>query len=252
MKFILGTKKEMTRKFKDSGEIVPVTVVCAGPCFVTQVKTKEKDGYSAIQVGFGEKKKLKKPLSGHLKNLGKFRWLKEFKIDENTEVNRGQKFDASIFNLGDIVDVAGTSIGRGFQGVVKRHDFAGGHASHGHKDQLRMPGSIGAGGPGRVFKGRRMAGRMGDEKTTIKNLEILDIDKDNNLIYIKGAVPGARGSFIEIKAKGDMKFEKIIEEKPAFAKATAGEEEKKDNQEKEKTQVLEEQKTEEKIQEKKD
>jgi large subunit ribosomal protein L3 len=201
MKFILGKKLEMTQKFKDDGKVVPVTAVLAGPCTVTQVRTEDKDGYSAVQVGFGFKKKLNKPEKGHLKDLDNFRYLKEFRLDKiknEEKLKLGDKIDVNIFEIGDVVKVSGTSKGKGFQGVVKRHKFAGSPASHGHKDQLRMPGSIGATGPARVFKNTRMPGRMGGERVSVKNLEIIDIDKDKNILFIKGAIPGARNSLVEI------------------------------------------------------
>lgn len=204
MKFILGEKKEMTQKFSEDGTVIPVTAVKAGPCFVTQVKTKENDNYGAVQVGYGFKKKLNKPLSGHLKELENFKHLKEFRLDEGQELGKGYKFDISIFEPGEKVKVTGFSKGKGFQGVVKRHGFSGSPASHGHKDQLRMPGSIGSTGPARVFKGVKMAGRMGGRSATIKNLEIVEVDKKNGLLFIKGALPGARNSLILISAPGDF------------------------------------------------
>lgn len=200
MKFILGKKIEMTQKFKDDGQVVPVTMIEAGPCFITQIKTKDKDGYWAVQIGFG-RKKINKPLSGHLKDLGNFRYLREFILeDKEIEKNKNDKITVADFVLGDLVEVIGISKGKGFQGVVKRHHFAGSMATHGHKDQLRMPGSIGSTAPQRVYRGMRMAGRMGGERVTVKNLEVVEINSEKNLIYLKGAVPGGRGSLLSIRS----------------------------------------------------
>ncbi|PIP18037.1 MAG: 50S ribosomal protein L3 [Parcubacteria group bacterium CG23_combo_of_CG06-09_8_20_14_all_35_9] len=207
MKFILGKKIEMTQKFKENGKAIPVTVIEAGPCFITQIKTKEKEGYEAVRIGFGFKKKINKPLKGHLEKIkneklkmknGGIRWLREFRVP-NPKLKVGEAIDVSIFQKGDKVKISGISKGKGFQGVVKRHGFHGSPASHGHKDQLRMPGSIGATDAARVFKGTRMAGRMGGERVTVKNLEIIEINKDKNLLIVKGAVPGARNSLVEIR-----------------------------------------------------
>lgn len=217
MKFILGKKLEMTQRFRGDGRVVPVTLVQAGPCVITQVKKMKKDGYNAIQFGFGKKNKINKPKSGHLKNLGNLRFLREMrlpageeKVLESAEV--GKQASAAIFAPGDIVKVTGVSKGKGFQGVVRRHGFHGSPASHGHKDQLRMPGSIGAGGVQRVPKGRRMGGHMGNEQSTVRNLEIVDVDKENNILAIKGAVPGARNSLVIIEGDGEMVFEKAATE----------------------------------------
>ena len=199
MKFILGKKIEMSQKFNEDGALIPVTLVKAGPCTVTQVKTLEKDTYEAVQVGFEFKKKLDKPLRGHLKDLENFRYLCEFRC-ESKDWSKGKKIDVSIFTPGELVRVTGVSKGKGFAGVVKRHGFHGQSPSHGHKDQLRMPGSIGATAPQRVFRGMRMAGRMGGDQVTIKNLKIIEVDKEKNLLVLKGAVPGARNSLLEIQS----------------------------------------------------
>jgi len=202
MKAILGKKLNMTQIWNAEGKVVPVTVIEAGPCTVTQVKSAEKDGYAAVQLGFGNKKKITKPLQGHLKNLPRLRWFREVRCQvsgvSGSEVKRGDAVDVSIFAPGDIVKVSGTSKGKGFQGVVKRHGFHGSPATHGHKDQLRMPGSIGSGGVQKVFKGTRMAGRMGGERATVSNLEVVAVDKEKNQLMIKGAVPGARGGLVVI------------------------------------------------------
>jgi large subunit ribosomal protein L3 len=207
----------MTQVFLPNGEVVPVTKIKAGPCVVVQVKDGEKDNQKAIQIGFGEKKefRLKKPQAGHLKGLSPVRFLKDFALDKVENIEKGDFIAVDTFVSGDVVDVVGFSKGRGFAGVVKRHHFRGGPASHGHKDNLRMPGSIGAGGVQRVFKGMRMGGRMGGEQVTIKNLEIVEVNPQDNILYIKGAVPGGRNGLIIIKGQGDLKINKksAIEEK---------------------------------------
>lgn len=212
MKFILGTKDGMAQVFRADGTVVPVTRVKAGPCVVTQVKKQEKDGVDSVQVGFFEQKqfRLNKPQQGHLKGLPMVKILKEFHNGKDNELKRGDKFTVKIFESGDKVEVIGWSKGKGFQGVVKRHQFRGGPASHGHKDNLRMPGSIGAGGVQRVFKGMRMGGHMGDAQVTIKNLEIVEVHPETNEILIKGAVPGARGSLLVISgASGKIVVEGV-------------------------------------------
>lgn len=198
MKILLGKKREMTQIFKDDGTVVPVTLVDAGPCTVTAVKTNPA-GKTAVVLGFGEKKNVNKAQKGEWKELGSFELTREFPVDGDAP-EQGAVLAADLFEAGDKVTVVGTSKGKGFQGVVKRHGFAGSPASHGHKDQLRMPGSIGAQGPQRVLKGVRMAGRMGGNQVTVKNLEIVEVNKDANTVAIKGAVPGARGSVLTILA----------------------------------------------------
>lgn len=214
MKFILAEKKEMTQQFAEDGTVIPVTRIVAGPCVITQSKTADKDGYTAIQVAFGTKNHINKPLAGHLKDLGKFRYLKEFKISEEeaNKIKIGDKITAKIFQPGDIVKVSGTSKGKGFQGVVKRWGFHGSPASHGHKDQLRMPGSIGATGPAHVFKGTKMGGRMGGSQVTVTNLEIVKINPETNEIFIKGAVPGPRNNLLLLSGAGDLVLEEIKSE----------------------------------------
>jgi len=201
MKFILGTKEEMTQIFDDNGDVSPVTVINAGPIVVTQIKSLEKDGYDSVQIGYGEKKEknINKPEKGHLKDAGNLRYLKEFELKEG--MNIGDKVDVSDFKKGDVVTISAISKGKGFQGVVKRHNFAGGPRTHGQKHSERKPGSIGSTGPQRVFKGTRMAGRMGSDRITVKNLKIVQVDKENNKIFIKGAVPGKRGTLVEIISK---------------------------------------------------
>ncbi|OGY41379.1 MAG: 50S ribosomal protein L3 [Candidatus Buchananbacteria bacterium RBG_13_36_9] len=209
MKYILGKKLEMSEKFKADGEVIPVTIVSAGPCFISQIKTMEKDGYKSVQVGFGQKRKLNKSAQGHLKNLPAARYLREFLIDEQdkSEYKKGQEIKVDVFNQGEKVKVIGTSKGRGFQGVVKRHGFSGAPKTHGTKDQLRHSGSVGAKGVAHTFKGTKMGGHMGADRVTISNLEIIDIDPAKNLLYIKGAIPGSRNGLVEISAPGVMKLE---------------------------------------------
>lgn len=201
MKAILGRKLEMTQIFAEDGTVTPVTLVQAGPCTILDVRSDEKDHYDAMVLGYETAKSMNKAQTGSFGDLGSFAIIREIRANGQLEVNRGDTLDVSIFELGDKVDVTGQSKGRGFQGVVKRHGFAGSPASHGHKDQLRMPGSIGSTGPQRVFKGTRMAGRMGNDQVTVKNLEIVKIDPKKNIIAIKGAIPGARGGLLKIMAR---------------------------------------------------
>ncbi len=197
MKFILAKKIEMTQVLRPDGTVVPVTLVQAGPCVVTQVKEAETDGVAAVQIGFAPAKKLSKPEAGHLKDLPQMSELRDFRVDGKTELKRGDAIDASLFQAGDLVHVSGISKGKGFQGVVKRHGFHGHPTSHGHKDQERMPGSIGAGGVQKVMKGKRMAGRMGNERVTVQKLQVVEV-RDGGILAIKGAVPGARHAVLEI------------------------------------------------------
>jgi len=237
-KFILAEKREMTQKFADDGTVIPVTKVVAGPCVITQIKDSEKDGYIAVQIGFGSKRKLSKPLQGHLKKTGNFQYLREFRLnkEEVKDLKVGDKLEASTFQAGDMVKVSGSSKGKGFQGVVKRHGFHGSPASHGHKDQLRMPGSIGAGGPQHVFRGVRMGGRMGGEMVSVKNLEVIEVDSKKNEIFIKGAVPGAKSNLILISGAGDLIIS-IPEEKEDNKKTSDQIEEVKTNLEENKSEV---------------
>ena len=200
-KFILGTKQYMTQVFDEKGMAHPATVLSVGPVTVTQAKNIDKDGYQAVQVGYGERreKNINQAQKGHLKDLGLFRYIKEFRTEE--EMKRGDIIDVSKFEVGDVVEISATSKGKGFQGVVKRHGFAGGPRTHGNKHHERTPGSIGAQGPQRVLKGVRMAGRMGTDRVTVKNLKVLQVDKENNQLVLRGAVPGYRGTLVEIKVK---------------------------------------------------
>lgn len=200
MKFILGKKLNMVQYFTSEGKAVPATLIDAGPVTVVQVKNKESDGYAALQFGYGVQKKerLSKAVVGHMKDLGSFEVLKELRT-EGEGMKAGDTLDASAFAIGDMVSVAGISKAKGFQGVVKRHGFHGGPRSHGQKHSEREPGSIGGGLRTRVPKGMRMAGRMGGVRISVRNLEIVDVDAVNNQILIKGAIPGRRGTLIEIK-----------------------------------------------------
>ncbi len=200
LKGIIGRKLGMAQVFKDNGEAAAVTAVEAGPCVIIQVKTAAKEGYNAVQLGFGEAKRLKSPQRGHLKGLGKFQYLREFRVDDAEAAEVGDSVDVNLFQAGDLVDVTGISKSKGFAGVVKRHHFAGGPKTHGQSDRHRHPGSIGATtSPGRVWKGMRMAGRMGHDRVTVRNLEVLGVEPDRNLLLIGGAVPGNRNGLLLIR-----------------------------------------------------
>lgn len=204
MKFILGTKQNMTQIFNKEGKVFPVTVLNTGDMTVLQVKKKDTDGYSALKVGFGDKKakNISKAQLGEMKSFGTFRTLKEFRLEDEASLPEiGSKITLEVFNPGDVVEVSAISKGKGFQGVVKRHGFKGGPRSHGQKHSEREPGSIGGGGRdgGRVAKGMRMAGRMGGDRITVKNLKVIEVDREANQIYILGAIPGRRGTLVEIK-----------------------------------------------------
>lgn len=203
MKNILGRKIGMTQIFLENGDVVPVTVIEAGPVYVVQKKTKEKEGYNAIQVAFGDvnEKKVIKPIKGHFDkaNVAYKKYLREFKVENPDEFEIGQEIKADVFSVGDKVDVTGTSKGKGTQGVIKRHGFGRGRESHGSKFH-RMPGGMSAGTyPGRVFKGHRMMGRMGNERVTAQNLQVIRVDADKNLLLVKGAVPGPKKGLVIIK-----------------------------------------------------
>lgn len=204
MKAILGKKIGMTQIFSESGEAIPVTVIEAGPCFVTQVKTVERDGYSAVQLGFGEVKpqRLSGGEKGHLKrnNVPTLRHLREFRLRKGEEVKEGDCILASVFEVGDRVDVIGISKGRGFAGLVKRHHFKGGPKTHGQSDRQRRAGSIGAtSSPGHIWKGLRMAGHMGAARVSAQNLRVELVDAERNLLAVRGSVPGANGGLVMIK-----------------------------------------------------
>jgi large subunit ribosomal protein L3 len=196
---IIGKKVGMTQVFRDNGKMEAVTLIEAGPCTVTQVKTADKEGYDAIQLGFGQAKRLTKAEQGHIKELGKFRYLREFSIADPKTVKVGDKIDVNVFQTGDVVNVAGISKGKGFAGVVKRHHFKGGPKTHGQSDRWRAPGSIGSTTtPGHVVKGMRMAGHMGLERVTARRLEVLRIDAEKNLLLLVGPVPGNRDGLLLI------------------------------------------------------
>ncbi len=197
---IIGKKIGMTQFFRATGEVVAVTAVEAGPCYVAQLKTEAREGYNAIQLGFGQAKRLNSPQKAHLKGMDQLKYLREFRVGDVTSIQVGQKVDVSLFRPNDLVDIIGFSKGRGFAGVVKRHHFAGGPKTHGQSDRHRAPGSIGAGTfPGRVLKGTRMAGHMGNKRVTVRNLEVIEVDPARNLLLVKGAVPGARKGLLLIK-----------------------------------------------------
>jgi large subunit ribosomal protein L3 len=218
LKGLLGIKLGMAQVFDDTGAVTPVTIIQAGPCYVTQVKTEETDGYTAVQVGFQETKerRLTRGQLGHLGRLAKgkqrasngmppLRHLREFRTKNAADYEVGQELTVDQFEVGDRIDVVGTTKGRGFTGVVKRYGFRGGPKTHGQSDRQRAPGSIGAtSGTGHVFKGKKMAGRSGNERHTAQNLQVVRIDSDKNLIAIKGSVPGSKGGLVVIQqaAKG--------------------------------------------------
>jgi large subunit ribosomal protein L3 len=204
MKGIIGKKVGMTQVFDENGTVTPVTLIEAGPCYITQKKTMEQDGYNAVQLGFEEttEKRLTKPQLGHLKksNVPNLRHLREFRVENLDDYEEGQKIDVSVFEVGEIVDVIGTSKGKGFAGTVKRHHFKGGPKTHGQSDRWRAPGSAGAGStPGRVFKGIRMSGRMGNEQVTVQNLRLILVEADKNLLGVKGAIPGGKNGLVIIR-----------------------------------------------------
>jgi large subunit ribosomal protein L3 len=200
---LLGRKIGMTQVFGPTGEVIPVTVLEVGPCVVTQIRTRDRDGYEAVQIGFGEArpKSLTKPQKGHLAGAGQLlRYLREFKAESFDDLSVGQVLTADLFEAGELVDVTGTSKGRGFQGVMKRHHFRGGPRTHGQSDRARAPGSIGAGtDPGHVFKGTRMAGRMGNRRITTQNLVVVEILLDKNVVLVRGSVPGAKNGLVMIR-----------------------------------------------------
>ncbi len=208
MKFILGKKLSMTQVWKDD-KVIAVTAVLATPCVITQVKTKTKDGYEAIQLGAGDRKakNINKPQLGHVKNLDiKPAHTKEFRVENTDAFKVGDVISVEAFLDGDGINVTGTSKGKGFQGVVKRHHFSGHMRTHGNKDQERMGGSIGPKGPAHVFKGTRMGGRMGGDRVTTTNLEVVSVDAEKNIIYVKGSVPGSINGLVMIVGKGDMQL----------------------------------------------
>lgn len=212
MKGIIGKKVGMTQIFDEQGTVTPVTVIQAGPCFVTQLRTAERDGYTAVQLGFEETKpgRLTKGQLGHLQrnDLPALRYLREFRVrNGSVELEEGQEITVSnAFDVGDHVDIVGTSKGRGFAGTIKRYNFNRGPKTHGQSDRERAVGSIGATStPGRVFKGKKMPGRMGNQRVTAQNLEVMVVDDERNLLAVKGSIPGAKGGLVVIKATVDRK-----------------------------------------------
>jgi len=204
MKFILATKKNMTEYFSPEGSVIPVTILSAGPVTVTKIFEKEKDGYNSVQVGFGTQKKerVSRSSAGAMKGAF-YKTLKEFRLKPNdkSDAKEGDVIDVSVFTPGDKLQVSSISKGKGFQGVVKRHSFAGGPRTHGQKHSEREPGSIGGGLRTHVPRGMRMAGRMGGDRITQKNLKVISVDKENNIMLVKGAIAGKRGSLVEIVSR---------------------------------------------------
>ncbi len=207
---LLGRKVGMAQFFVENGERVPVTVLQVGPCFVTQIKTEEKDGYTALQLGFEEGKHLIKPARGHLKNLPPLKHLAEVRTGNVAQYELGQKLSVGMFATGTLVDVAGVSKGKGHAGVVKRYHFKGGPVTHGQSDRLRRGGASGATTtPGRVLKGMRMAGQLGNKHATVLNIEVVQVDAERNLLLVKGTVPGANGALVFVrKARKEKKVPK--------------------------------------------
>ncbi len=217
---LLGKKVGMVQIYSEKGEAIPVTVLEVGPCFVTQIKTPEKDGYAAVQMGFEEIKRLNKPARGHLKNLPSLKNLLEVRTTSTGNFQVGQKLNVSLFASGDLVDVSGVSKGKGHAGVVKRHHFKGGKKTHGQSDRVRRPGSSGATTtPGRVLRGLRMAGQMGNKRVTTLNLEVVQVDQERNLLAVKGAVPGARGGLLFVRRA--RKEKKVAKPQAQIAKKKA-------------------------------
>jgi|Deesub1362B_J571_1020462.scaffolds.fasta_scaffold07438_4 large subunit ribosomal protein L3 len=209
MKGIIGRKVGMTQIFDGEGGVIPVTVIQAGPCHVVQRKSRDVDGYEAVQLGFEEVKptKLNKPRSGHFKKHGvpPCRVLREFRVEDSSSFTPGQQITVEIFRVGEKIKVTGWSKGRGFTGVVKRHGFSGAPGSHGTHEYFRHGGSIGAAAdPARVFKGKRMAGRYGGERVTVRNLKVVDVRPEHNLLLVKGAVPGPRGGLLILRGEGEF------------------------------------------------
>ena len=200
MKFLIGKKLNMSQIFAEDGTVIPVTYVEAGPCVVTDVRTGDKDGYQAVQIGFGQTRTVAKPQAERAKQFGPVRLTREARVASVDGVQKGDVWTVTEFSVGDSVDVTGTSKGRGFAGVVKRHGFHGHNTTHGTKDQVRKSGSVGAQGPQRVFKDMRMAGHMGDAQVTVKNLKVVSVDQEKNVLAIRGAIPGSRGGILFIRA----------------------------------------------------
>ncbi len=223
---LLGRKLGMVQVFDKRGRLRGATVIEAGPCLITQIRSQETDGYRAAQLGFGSARHTNKPMRGHLKRLGDLRHLREVRVDDSGEHSVGERVGAEIFQEGDRVDITGISKGRGFAGVVKRYGFHGGPRTHGQSDRHRAPGSIGAGNtPGRVFKGMRMAGHMGAEQVTVRNLEVLESNPARGILLVAGAVPGTRNGLLKIRySKRTLEAARTRKPKEAEAKAAPDEE----------------------------
>lgn len=224
---LLGRKVGIIQTFDEKGRLRGTTVIEAGPCLVTQVKTEERDGYTALQLGYGTAKRVNKPMRGHMQRLGDLRHLREFRVDDPGQHEVGERIGVEIFQKGDRVDVTGTSKGRGFAGVVKRHHFAGGPKTHGQSDRHRAPGSIGSGNtPGRVFKGMKMGGHMGAERVTVTNLEVLESNPARGILLVAGSVPGARSGLVRIRYSSQtLEAARGRKTEPPPADAPAGDEE---------------------------
>lgn len=207
---LMGRKRGMTQVFTEKGQMVPVTVLEVGPCYVTQILTNEKDGYSAVQLGYEETRRLNKPERGHIKNMPSLKHLREVRTTQLDKYQVGQKLNASVFTVGEKVDVVGTSKGKGTAGVVKKYHFRGGPKTHGQSDRTRRPGSSSATTtPGRVLKGTRRAGQMGNARVTISNLDVIQVDPERNLVTVRGAVPGPKSGLIFVqKARKQPKGKK--------------------------------------------
>ncbi|MEO8458026.1 MAG: 50S ribosomal protein L3 [Chloroflexota bacterium] len=206
---IYGRKVGMTQLFEESGEAIPVTVIETTANVVIQVKTSKTDGYNAVQIGYGTRKKVTSPMKGHLRGFGQFAHLGEMKVDDIEKWEAGTKVGCEIFTPGELVDVSGATIGRGFAGVVKRHGFRGGPKTHGQSDRLRAPGSVGSGtSPGKVWKGMKMGGHMGTEQATVKSLEVVRADSDRGVLMVRGSVPGSNGKIVKIRRSPRNKAKK--------------------------------------------
>ena len=253
MKFIIGKKMAMTQVWNSDDKVIAVTPVLAGPCTIVQVKNKEKDGYNALQLAYGTRKakNIAKPQKGHLKALGlNPMHMREFRTEEAANFKAGDIVSVETFTEGETINASGTSKGKGFQGVVKRHGFAGFRATHGNKDQERMPGSIGNKGPARVFKGKKMPGRMGGGTITVTNLKVVKVDVENNIIFIAGALPGAVNGLILLNSKGELKVNQApVKEEKVETKVEEKKEEKKEEVKVEKEEKKEEPKVEDKKEE---
>ncbi len=223
---LLGKKIGMTHLFGAGARVIPVTALEVGPCYVTQVRTEARDGYEAVQIGYGRAKQLSKPAAGHLSRSGvRTKNLREFRADDVSQYTVGQELRVSQFQPGDFVDIVSTTKGRGFQGVMRRHGFGGGQKTHGQGDRGRAVGSIGAGTyPGRVLKGKKMPGQMGDKRKTVRKLRVELVDAERNLLLVRGSVPGARNAMVMVRyAHGAPIAERAVPEEPAVEEGASTE-----------------------------